>query len=272
MALLEVILILAGLAFVFGSFMVSEKLSPKDIEYLSKVTHDRMNDIVNKGLSDAKARIDTTIDDAVAESAEKVSREMEALSNDKVMNIKEYSDGVVNDIHKAHEEVMFLYDMLNGKKEEFEKSLSEAKELDKSFAAAAAAIEKAEQTKPEVNTAAPAPAAPKKQTAGVFEREAHVVDISNELEELSTNAFSADIDNTENKQPERKKIVAAEKKQPERQKIVAAQKPDEEDSETINEKIIDLHRRGWSEKDIASLLEIGVGEVRLVVSVYSGGR
>ena len=77
MTVLEIVLIIVGVIFVFGSFMVSEKLSPKDIEQLSKITRDGMNDIVNKGLENAKVKIDESIEESIDESVEKVSRQLE---------------------------------------------------------------------------------------------------------------------------------------------------------------------------------------------------
>ena len=43
---------------------------------------------------------------------------MEKDSNGKIMNINEYSDSVLDSISKTHNEVMFLYSMLNDKYDE----------------------------------------------------------------------------------------------------------------------------------------------------------
>ncbi len=255
MTILEIILIIIGLFFIFGSFMVSEKLSPKDIEHLSKVTRDGMNDIVNKGLENARQKIDETIDDAISESAEKASRQMEKESNDKVMNIKEYSEGVLDDMHKAHDEVMFLYDMLSGKQEELEKSISQAKQLDKGLLESAKSI-KEDGGSPEKSSVSQGKVSP-----GIFEREAHVVDVSNELEQLSSNAFSAEIDETE-KEP-------VKKEEPVLNTQIKTEQYDERDN---NAKIIDYHKRGWSEKDIAIALGVGMGEVRLAINLYESRK
>ena len=46
---------------------------------------------------------------------EKAERSLERLTNEKIMAVNEYSDTVLQEIHKNHEEAMFLYDMLNNK-------------------------------------------------------------------------------------------------------------------------------------------------------------
>ena len=49
------------------------------------------------------------------EVVEKAERSLERLTNEKIMAVNEYSDTVLQEIHKNHEEAMFLYDMLNNK-------------------------------------------------------------------------------------------------------------------------------------------------------------
>lgn len=43
---------------------------------------------------------------------------MSQMSNEKIMGLSEYSEQVLDKIQKNHEEVVFLYDMMNGKQEE----------------------------------------------------------------------------------------------------------------------------------------------------------
>ena len=169
------------------------------------------------------------------------------------MNIKEYSEGVLGDMHKAHDEIMFLYDMLSGKQEELEKSISEAKELDKGLIESAKAVKETDMQHKAVKPAA---------SGGIFEREAHIVDVSNELEEMSLNAFSSDIDMATDDGKETQKAEEIQKVQD----ITAGNERDN------NAKIIEYHKRGWSEKDIAIALGIGMGEVKLAVNLYESRR
>ena len=59
---------------------------------------------------------------------DKSERTMERISNEKIMAVHEYSDTVLEEIHKNHEEVVFLYDMLKGKRENLQTSLDQAEQ------------------------------------------------------------------------------------------------------------------------------------------------
>ena len=61
--------------------------------------------------SQMQDKMDETSEDAL----EKAERSLERLTNEKIMAVNEYSDTVLQEIHKNHEEAMFLYDMLNNK-------------------------------------------------------------------------------------------------------------------------------------------------------------
>ena len=51
----------------------------------------------------------------LTQSSEKVDRSLEKVTNDKIMAISEYSDTVIESMNKTHNEIMFLYSMLNDK-------------------------------------------------------------------------------------------------------------------------------------------------------------
>ena len=55
------------------------------------------------------------VGDTVENSLDRTERAMERISNEKLSEINEYSDTVINDINKNYKEVMFMYDMLNDK-------------------------------------------------------------------------------------------------------------------------------------------------------------
>lgn len=118
MTAVEVVLILIGLVFMIGSFMVTEKLSPDDMEKIAKMSETEINAVVEKKMANASERIENQIEDAVDHSLEKVERSLEKETNEKIMAISEYSDTVVENMNKTHNEIMFLYSMLNDKHEQ----------------------------------------------------------------------------------------------------------------------------------------------------------
>ena len=67
------------------------------------------------------------------DALEKAERSLERLTNEKIMAVSEYSDTVLQEIHKNHEEAMFLYDMLNNKHANIKDTVSK---MDKAVKAA----------------------------------------------------------------------------------------------------------------------------------------
>ncbi len=84
-----------------------------------------IRELVRREVEEQKGTIESMVDDSVDQSLDKTERAMERLSNEKISAIGEYSDTVMNDIHKNHDEVMFMYDMLNDKHKNLTSVVSE---------------------------------------------------------------------------------------------------------------------------------------------------
>lgn len=111
-------LIVVGVVFLVGSFMVKDKLSQKDIDQISKMSEEELKIIVEKQVNKAEDTIENTINEAIDDIAEDTKRSMEKETNEKIMAISEYSDTVLESMNKTHNEIMFLYSMLNDKHKE----------------------------------------------------------------------------------------------------------------------------------------------------------
>ena len=113
MGILEVVLLIAGIMIFIGSFLLpSGKTEESGINKEAEKEEIRgLLEELQKVRSQMQDRMEETSEDAV----EKAERSLERLTNEKIMAIHEYSDTVLQEIHKNHEEAMFLYDMLNSK-------------------------------------------------------------------------------------------------------------------------------------------------------------
>ena len=118
MGVLEAVLIIIGVVFVFASFFIPDRLTAKEAEKVSRLSEDQLKIIVERKLKEAEDAIDNTIDNRADFYAEKAEKLLEKESLEKITHISEYSDGVLSQINKAHEEVMFLYSLLNDKHSE----------------------------------------------------------------------------------------------------------------------------------------------------------
>ncbi|MBE5840166.1 MAG: hypothetical protein E7304_02030 [Butyrivibrio sp.] len=109
----EIVLIVAGFVAIILGYLLP---AGKEIDEEDKLLMEReIRELVRREVEDQKETIENMVDDTVDNSLDRTERAMERISNEKLSAIGEYSDTVINDIHKNHDEVMFMYDMLNDK-------------------------------------------------------------------------------------------------------------------------------------------------------------
>lgn len=118
MVAVEIILIIIGVLFIIGSFFIHEKLTDNDIERISDMSEAQLSVIVERQLKNADSKVEDAIDELIDEKMAESKRVMERTCNEKIMAINEYSDTVLDAINKSHNEIMFLYSMLNDKHKE----------------------------------------------------------------------------------------------------------------------------------------------------------
>ena len=74
----EIILILAGLVMMIGSFMVTEKLSGAELDRIAELSQNEIKKkILENKLKDAEAAIEDQIDHAIEDSTDKVERALD---------------------------------------------------------------------------------------------------------------------------------------------------------------------------------------------------
>lgn len=111
MIFLEVAMILIGLSAVIYGTRLSEPekesvKEPAPVREISGAEEESVQELLDSFSEKAQ--------DIFAETDEKLGQ----LSNEKIMGISEFSDQVMEKLDKNHEEVVFLYDMMNEKQEE----------------------------------------------------------------------------------------------------------------------------------------------------------
>lgn len=119
----EIVLIVAGFAAIILGYLLP---AGKELDEEDKMLMEReIRELVKREVEDQKETIEDMVDDTVENSLDRTERAMERISNEKLSAIGEYSDTVINDIHKNHDEVMFMYDMLNDKHKNLTNVVSE---------------------------------------------------------------------------------------------------------------------------------------------------
>ncbi|MDE7029153.1 MAG: hypothetical protein K2P63_04145, partial [Lachnospiraceae bacterium] len=140
---LEVALVVFGVGAFAGSFLVRAKVKDEG-NGQQEVDVDLIRSVIDKEMKDAKVRVTEVVDETLEYAVEKTERASERISNEKIMAINEYSETVLADINKSHQEVVFLYDMLNDKHNNLKETVKHvdktAKEAEEAANAAAIAL------------------------------------------------------------------------------------------------------------------------------------
>lgn len=125
MTAIEIVLLVIGVVMMIASFFITEKLSNQDLDKIAELSTEEMRRILERSLTDAQVKVDNMVDQVIDHSIQKsmevVERALDKETNEKMRAITEYSDTVLESIHKTHNEVMFLYSMLNDKHSELTK-------------------------------------------------------------------------------------------------------------------------------------------------------
>lgn len=114
MDVIEILLLVIGVCIFLFSFLMPGK-EKAELTQTRELAKEEVKELVAGQMQEIKQQVDDTVEEAVAYAMEKTERSLERISNEKIMAVNEYSDTVLAEIHKNHQEVMFLYDMLNDK-------------------------------------------------------------------------------------------------------------------------------------------------------------
>ena len=256
----EIVLVTVGIAAVAAGYLIpARKEKDNDVQSFSR---EQVQEIVAEEVESAKGQISDLVDETITYAMEKTERSMDRLSNEKMMAVSEYSDTVLDQINKSHEEVVFLYDMLNDKHENLKDAVAEAS---KAAAEVKASVKEAEEeskskkktSRDEQNMIKPVPVikAVEIPAVPVAEEESESIKDEDEeeiLEEEWDDFNEDDEDEDFSDGPD----ISFISRSP--------------GSRNNNERILELHKAGKSNMAIAKELGLGVGEVKLVIDLFKG--
>lgn len=300
MVAIEIILIIVGIICVIVSLVMNfdnkEDNTGSDIP--SELSEEQKNKI--------KQQIDKMIDEQISGVAEKTEASLDKISNTKILEMNEYAESVLGEINRNHNETVFLYDMLNEKAKEIKSTVKDVNNTKRQVEKIHAEVKNSEENavcEPDRTDDGKEPAYEQaehsdKNTKDIAkERLAALVKKSNErartedgtpkrnvqAEKLenkttakTTTAKTTTAKKTETKQPAKKTTKQTTKqsagKAQDTEKNTDAADIQLDPGLTNNEKILKLDSMGASVKDIAKQLNLGVGEVKLVIDLYKGGN
>jgi DNA-binding Xre family transcriptional regulator len=142
---LEVAVLLIGILAIVGSFFITKKMSSDDIEEIQKMSQAEIKTILDKELKGTDEKIKQSIMDRLDDSFETLERKTDKETNDKIKEISQYSDTVLSSMNKSHDEIMFMYDMLNKKQEKITELTKQIEVMEDTLRALKDEIEEKEQ-------------------------------------------------------------------------------------------------------------------------------
>ena len=150
MTTLEILLLIQGAVIFIASFIVPESKSELDAAD-KQLTQEKLQELLQEEMKNVRSQVADAVDETVHYSMEKTERGLERLTNEKMTAVSEYAQTVLEDIHKNHEEVMFLYDMLNNKHENLKETATEVSMAVKEASVKVSELDAARAAEPEID-------------------------------------------------------------------------------------------------------------------------
>ena len=179
-------------------------------------------------------KITGLIDEQLSDLDEKTEITIEKISNKKIMEFTEYTDTVLAQVNRNHEETMFLYDMLNEKTKVVKRTISEYE-----AAKADEAVRESKEMAVQSGEEASASKVPVKKSKSTTNKK--------ESDGTKTDGDAKPVKRTRRNTKSKVSLTS-----------------------NNNEKILELHKEGRNNIEIAKILGLGIGEVKLVIDLFTG--
>lgn len=204
-------------------------------ERLEKSNGNSTEGVTNISAEMVRKKVDEAIDAALDDKVEDTEAKMDKISNEKILAMGDYYKTVSEEITQNHSEVMFLYGMLNDKEKDIKNTVRDVENLKKSIV--------------ELK---------KEETENKVEEEV--------IQNKSQNMLQNDTEN--NSSEVEKEHTDVHIHNTESNKGVALSKKEVNKKTNNNDRILEMYNSGKDNIDIAKELNIGIGEVRLVIDLY----
>lgn len=261
---IEIALLVIGVIIFVVSFFI-----PDNSDVSKKVDREKeqleIRRMLERELDSMKLRVNEATDETVQYSMEKTERSLEKVCNEKIMAVHEYADTIMEEINKSHKEVMFLYDMLNDKQIDLKNTVRKAE----------ATVKEVESISQPVVTSVIQPTVesvvhPLVQPVvpPVVQHDVQPAVQPAEPEEIGMPKLS----------PLFSRIAKQVEKELEDDALFVKTEPisgepanlNQAETTNHNQRILSMFRQGLSNVEIARELNIGVGEVKLVIDLFNG--
>ena len=253
---LEIGLLIIGAIFFVGSFFIAEKLSDSDMNEIEGMSEDQIRILLEKKIGEASLQIDKLISEKTDTKLEEFEAGADKETNERIMSIGEYADSVFKSIDKTHGEILFLYQMLNDKQEALTR-------MTKTLGDAESHVRELLLEAKKTGQASPIKEKPKKQKTD---------------EESAPDTEAVEV-RTEESGKERHEPAAPDEASSDEEKSGDDSGDDkskgqnerltDQEKAAIKEKVISMHREGYSELEIARETGKGMREIQMILDLFA---
>ncbi len=245
--MLEIGLVIIGLIIIVTSFIISGKTQNNQNNKQNDEFMELKSLWTEKEEKKVRERIDSLVEERVGLAIDQTEDELSRISNEKIITSNEFSEQVLEKIEQNHEEVVFLYNMLNEKEKQMKDLMKEIDTLKTGT----------QKTIREYN-----------------EKEEEFVSFATMDNLKSVNNLDQELKALEEIEPLRPNITKENAQLAGIISVMEEEKREiEEDVETAsnrNKEILSLYKKGKSVLEISKALDMGQGEVKLVIDLFQG--
>lgn len=274
---LEVTLLIIGAIILVASFIFSSKADGPEVR--AELSEKQREDIKNQVIS--------VFDEQADSLKEKTEADFDKLAVEKMNEMTEYSETILGEINRNHNEVMFLYDMLNEKKKEINSTVRDLNSVKKEITETTRGTGKPATAPDNISDEEKADGA-QGENAASAEKTVRKAPVKTQKEKVldqldavaDTVADDVDADMAAEPKTKTRRRTSNAKNAAERARNTVKKETEREANADVtvfengnnNEKILELSRQGKSNVEIAKALGLGIGEVKLVVDLFKGGK
>jgi hypothetical protein len=246
MIILEIILVVIGLLAVGISFKMFDYQDAGGTDTSSAHSRHPEKEVVQQQWEEFERQLQDCTEEKIRWASDKLS----SISNDKLLGMDEYSSQVLERMSKNHEEVVFLYNMLNEKEEEIKNLVHHVDSVKAQIHEETAQeyqkiMDILKQLREKTNALIEASRQREEKAAAVSLENTQAQGLARTAEEIS-----------------RKEISDPAESVPEKVS------PEQEQYTNHNREIISLYQKGHSVLEISKMLSLGQGEVKFVIDLY----
>jgi len=122
---LEILLILIGTGIIIFSCLLVDKSSNKGETFAQMTNEASKRELTTEEIAEIKKKIDTIVTEVSEETVVKTEDQLSKISNEKIIAVNDFSKQIMEKINQNHEEVVFLYTMLNEKESELKDTMKQ---------------------------------------------------------------------------------------------------------------------------------------------------